>query len=247
MASGIAALQLAQTIMIDMATYADIDMAPTPTLQLPFNPVCFQFIGNYFLNKEITGMVIKHNASEKALPEQFVPKHLPPGPRTIPETFLIWVWDRDWDLRVAAFTTTGKPFLNPASKLAMTEVDHNLYRSTWLLANLLCQYVNNRERTALQPNNPHGAPIAPKAVRKGAPVAYYTCLLHPKTIQPEPTTVVTPTEPTDRHVSICFDVRGHWRVYKSGLRGWVKAHQRGLGHEYVPKVYIADTRPERTP
>lgn len=38
-----------------------------------------------------------------------------------------------------------------------------------------------------------------------------------------------------------YDVRGHFRRLPEGKLTWVRAHQRGLGHElYKPKVYKAD-------
>lgn len=45
-------------------------------------------------------------------------------------------------------------------------------------------------------------------------------------------------EPTGRHVSFRFDVRGHFRRLADGRTIWIRAHQRGVEHElYKPKTY----------
>ena len=45
-------------------------------------------------------------------------------------------------------------------------------------------------------------------------------------------------EPTCRHVSFRFDVRGHWRNLSDGRTVWIRPHQRGVEHDlYRPKAY----------
>lgn len=45
-------------------------------------------------------------------------------------------------------------------------------------------------------------------------------------------------EPTGRHVTFRFDVRGHFRRLPDGRTVWIRPHQRGVEHElYRPKAY----------
>ncbi len=45
-------------------------------------------------------------------------------------------------------------------------------------------------------------------------------------------------DPSGRHVSFRFDVRGHFRRLTDGRTVWIRPHQRGVEHEmYKPKAY----------
>lgn len=102
---------------------------------------------------------------------------------------------------------------------------------------LLClAYINSPGIEVTQVAPP--AAINKRRARDGKKpfVDYYLCRVsHQRTAGAEE------SEPTGRHVTFRFDVRGHFRRLPDGRTVWIRPHQRGVEHDfYRPKAYRVD-------
>ncbi len=241
-------LRAGQTVLITAEHANALANLPAPkTIELPFPVTVLQFMPACIQEQRIR-TVGTHNAPIAA----FIVRHLPAiAPTPVPpglkhlvesetmaaeETIIAWSIYSDWWIEVDAYTPTGH-----------VPKDHGQYppdetkkrQAKWRWLTSMLHYMT-KHSTDLQPHDKEHRAITPNKNKHAPKPAYYVCNVRPQA----PRVAPIDSEPTGRHVGIQFDVRGHWREYKSGKRVWVKSHRRGLGHEYHPKVYLI--QPEQT-
>lgn len=215
--------------------------------RLPFPEVMFQF------TKPIpeTDLLQQEREHDDSIQAIIVSQNIDPDPGLIVNNASVWFGSSainrvQWnnapvsDLRIAP-TVLEQPDQTGTAYLADNPVDRDVQiANKYVIRLLVCAmvaYINcdNVELSRVETS----AKVNAKRIRKGK-----------KELKPYYTVRVSKrhTEAGDgagagkgRSVSFRFDVRGHFRNYKSGKVIWVNSHQRGLKHErYIPKAYRVD-------